>query len=105
MNNKHVLNEQLTAAARSFQAETGKQDLLARGVAIATEIFSGCDYAGVSIVHRKGVIYTPAATNERVRRLDELQFTLQEGPCFDAIWSERPHERPPLAPLERSGRR
>ena len=87
MNNKHVLNEQLTAAARSFQAETGKQDLLARGVAIATEIFSGCDYAGVSIVHRKGVIYTPAATNERVRRLDELQFTLQEGPCFDAIWS------------------
>jgi hypothetical protein len=41
----------------------------------------------VSIVHRKGVIDTPAATNEAVRRLDELQFALKEGPCFDAIWN------------------
>jgi hypothetical protein len=40
-----------------LKAEAGKQDLLDRGVAIATEIFSGCDFAGV------------------------------EGPCFDAIWS------------------
>jgi len=87
MTQVHALNEQLAAAARSFAAETGKQDLLARGVAIATEIFSGCHYAGVSIVHRKGVIDTPAATNEAVRTLDELQFTLKEGPCFDAIWS------------------
>lgn len=81
------LNAQLAEAARQFEAETGKQDLLERGVAIATDIFDRCDYAGVSIVHRKGVIDTPAATNEAVRRLDELQFRLKEGPCFDAIWS------------------
>ncbi|MGV8965862.1 MAG: GAF domain-containing protein [Cellulomonas sp.] len=87
MDQVHVLNEQLADAARSFEAETGKQNLLDRGVAIATEIFSGCDYAGVSIVHRKGVIDTPAATNKAVRLLDELQFTLKEGPCSDAIWS------------------
>ena len=41
----------------------------------------------MSIVHRKRVIDTPAATNEAVRLLDELQFALKEGPCFDAIWS------------------
>jgi GAF domain-containing protein len=87
MTNERVLSEQLAAAARSFEAESGKQNLLDKGVAIATEIFSGCDYAGISIVHRKGVIDTPAATNEAVRRLDELQFALKEGPCFDAIWS------------------
>jgi transcriptional regulator with GAF, ATPase, and Fis domain len=81
------LNDQLAEAARAFQAESGKQDLLARAVAIAPEIIDGCDYAGVSVVHRKGVIDTPAATNEAVRLLDELQFTLKEGPCFDAIWT------------------
>jgi GAF domain-containing protein len=81
------LNDQLAAAARAFQAESGEQDLLARAVAIAPEIIDGCDYAGLSVVHRKGVIDTPAATNEAVRLLDELQFTLKEGPCFDAIWT------------------
>jgi GAF domain-containing protein len=81
------LNDQLAAAARAFQAESGKQDLLDRAVAIAPEIIDGCDYAGLSVVHRKGVIDTPAATNEAVRLLDELQFTLKEGPCFDAIWT------------------
>jgi len=91
------LNAQLAAAARSFEAETDKKDLLARGVAIATEIFAGCDYAGVSIVHSKGAIDTPAATNEAVRQLDELQFSLKEGPCFDAIWTGDTVHSPDLA--------
>lgn len=87
MEEKGGLNAQLASAARQFESEIGKQELLERGVAIATEIFAGCDYAGVSIVHAKGKIDTPAATNEALRRLDELQFQLKEGPCFDALWT------------------
>ena len=86
MSQAQQLNEQLAAAARSFQEETGTS-LLDKGVTIATDIIDGCDYAGVSIIHRKGAIDTPAASNATVRRLDEMQFALREGPCFDAIRS------------------
>jgi GAF domain-containing protein len=86
MSQEQQLNEQLAAAARSFEAESGTT-LLDKGVSIAMEIIAGCDYAGVSIVHRRDVIDTPAASNEKVRALDELQFELKEGPCFDAIWT------------------
>ena len=61
----------------------------------------------MSTVHRKGVIDTPAATNEVVRLLDELKFALKERPKFDAIWSgETVHvadlaHDPPLAPMGR----
>lgn len=86
LSKQRVLNDQLAAAARSFHAEVGKPELLSRAIAIATDIVVGCDFAGVSIIQRKGVIDVPAATNEQVRLLDELQFTLGEGPCIDAIW-------------------
>ena len=48
------LNEQLADAARALQAETSTQRTLERCVALATELIDGCDYAGISFVHRKG---------------------------------------------------
>ena len=48
----------------------------------------GCDLVGISVVHRGG-IDTPAASDEPLRRVDELQFELKEGPCYDAL---RTHE-------------
>ncbi|RYV52783.1 GAF and ANTAR domain-containing protein [Pengzhenrongella frigida] len=97
MGDSQVLNQQLAAAARSFQAESGKQELMEKGFSIATEIIDGCQLACVSILHRGDVIDTPAATNEKLRVLDELQFTLNEGPCFDALWSGETVLSPDLA--------
>ena len=51
---------------------------------VATEIIEGCDLAGMSIVNPDG-IDTPAASSQALKRLDELQFELREGPCFDAL--------------------
>lgn len=79
---------QLAEAARSLQGTKGTQEMLDEAVVIATEIIQGCDYAGMSIVNPGG-INTPAASSEALRRLDELQFEMQEGPCFDAL---RKHE-------------
>ena len=79
---------QLADAARSMQGKSGTQETLDEAVEVATEIIPGCDLAGMSIVHRGG-IDTPAASGEALRRLDELQFELKEGPCFDAL---RKHE-------------
>jgi transcriptional regulator with GAF, ATPase, and Fis domain len=88
------LNQELATAARSLQAEFDTQHMLERCVVLATELIGGCDYAGVSIVHRKAPIDTPAATDVLVVRGDELQYLLQEGPCLDSIWdAETVHSR------------
>ena len=80
------LSSQLAAAARALQEEPDTQRTFDRSVRIATELIPGCDYAGTSIVQRDGTIETPAATGAMVRRADELQYELNEGPCLDAIW-------------------
>ena len=76
--------EQLADAARSMQGWTSTQLTLDKVVLVAIEIIQGCDLVGISIVHRDG-IDTPAGSDETLRRVDELQFTLKEGPCFDAL--------------------
>jgi transcriptional regulator with GAF, ATPase, and Fis domain len=95
------LNAQLSAAARALQAETSTQRTLERCVALATELIDGCDYAGISLVRRKAPIETPAATDPLVLRGDELQYSLQEGPCLDAIWDQETVHSPNLATEQR----
>ena len=93
--------EQLASAARSMQSQDGAERTLERCVAIATELFEGCRYAAVSVVHRNAPIDTAAASDPRVRRGDELQYELQEGPCLDAIWHEETVHSPDLRADER----
>ena len=76
--------DQLADAARSMQGWSSTQLTLEKVVLVATEIIQGCDLVGISIVH-KGGIDTPVGTNETLNRIDELQFVLKEGPCFDAL--------------------
>jgi transcriptional regulator with GAF, ATPase, and Fis domain len=88
------LNDQLAQAARAMQSEVDTQHTLERAVAVATQIVAGCDFAGVSIVHRNRPIDTPAQTNDVVERVDRLQYEVQQGPCLDAIWDhETVHSR------------
>lgn len=81
-------DERFDAVVQRLHAEHGMQDTLHRSVEAAVELFSGCDHACVSLVHRSHRIDTPAFTDEIARRGDELQYRLQEGPCLDAIWTE-----------------
>ena len=76
--------EQLADAARSMQGWSSTQLTLEKVVLVATEIIQGCDLVGISIVHAGG-IDTPVGTTEALSRIDELQFVLKEGPCFDAL--------------------
>ena len=82
------LNNELAVAARSLQEQSGTQRTLDRSVMLASEIVSGCDHAGLSIVHRDGSINTPAASDDLVRQADRLQYALNEGPGLDAIWAQ-----------------
>lgn len=74
----------LADAARAMAEEPGTQSTLERALQVATELVESCDLAGVSLV-RGGEIETPAASHETLRRIDDLQYELDEGPCRDAL--------------------
>ncbi len=82
------LTRQLADAARSMEGRSSTQQTLESVVLLATEIIRGCDLVGISVVHADR-IDTPAGSSPELNRIDELQYVLQEGPCFDAL---RSHE-------------
>lgn len=84
MGHPESFSQQLAEAARSMQGGTSTQQTLDKVVLVATEIIRGCDLVGISVVHPGG-IDTPAGSDEALNRIDELQFELKEGPCFDAL--------------------
>lgn len=84
MDPSESFTRQLADAARSLQEGASTQQTLDKVVLVATEIIQGCDLVGISIVHDDG-IDTPAGSDEKLKRIDELQFTLKEGPCFEAL--------------------
>jgi GAF domain-containing protein len=45
----------------------------------------GFDHVGISITHSDGTIETKSATDQLVQDLDDLQYSLGEGPCYDSI--------------------
>jgi GAF domain-containing protein len=77
----------LADAVRDLNAQRDPPHTLQRLVDIAPDFFDSCDYVGVSVV-QKGTITTPAASNERLRVVDEAQYSLGEGPCREAIRTE-----------------
>jgi GAF domain-containing protein len=84
VSDRYEFNRDLAAAARAMSEEHGTQATLDRAVQVATDMLEHCDYAGISIVQPSGV-ETPAATDETLRRIDELQYELKEGPCLTAM--------------------
>jgi GAF domain-containing protein len=53
-------------------------------VRVCVEIVEHCDMAGVSVIEKSG-IRTLSASSETLREVDEIQYRLREGPCFDAL--------------------
>jgi GAF domain-containing protein len=93
-------NRQLAAAVRAMQEEPDTKGTLDRAVTTATEIIDGCDLAGISIVHAAG-IDTASASDESLKRVDELQYVLGQGPCLDALQDHETVHSPDLLADER----
>jgi GAF domain-containing protein len=84
MSERYEFNRDLAEAARAMSEEEGTQDTLERAVQVATDMLEHCDFAGISVVRPDGV-ETPAATDESLRRIDELQYAMAEGPCLTSL--------------------
>jgi GAF domain-containing protein len=93
-------NRQLAAAVRAMQEEPDTKSTLDRAVITATEIIDGCDLAGISIVHVTG-IDTVSASDESLKRIDDLQFSIGQGPCLDALQDHETVHSPDLSNDER----
>lgn len=64
------------------------QPTLDRLVDLATATVDGCDHAGITLAFDRQ-LHTAAATHEVVEEVDELQVSLDEGPCLDAMADRR----------------
>ncbi len=80
-------NRVLAEAVREMAEERSIVTTLDRVVQTCVEAVEHCDMAGVSFLEN-GEIRTVAASDETLRVIDQLQFELGEGPCFDALRTE-----------------
>jgi len=74
--------------AVDMQSLDGSEAVLSAIVGAAVPIVPGANWAGVSLVHRHQV-EPAAATDDVVKRLDELQTTLDEGPALTVVDERR----------------
>jgi GAF domain-containing protein len=80
--------ERLAAIARDLFNEPDMQHTLQRVVDAAAENLDGEVWVSVSLVRQRREVETPASSDDRAARADELQYHLEEGPCLDAIWEQ-----------------
>lgn len=88
MNDRSDIAAALTEAAQSINSHRSLDHTLDAIVRAAQQTVPGFDHVGISIVHGNGGggrIETRAGTGPLVWDVDELQYKLHEGPCYDAI--------------------
>jgi transcriptional regulator with GAF, ATPase, and Fis domain len=91
-----TLSERMAAVARELLAQHDPQATLESAVKVAVAELTGADAASISIVHKDKRVDTAAASDDMASRGDELQYETGEGPCLDAIWTERTVYSPSL---------
>ena len=70
----------------------GKQqdldDILETITHTAVDVIDGVDYCSVSFRRGQGPVETMAPTHPIAVAADELQYELEEGPCYDVVQTE-----------------
>ena len=91
------MSERMAAAARELQDQHDPAATMKIAVALLVQNVEGCEAAGVSLVHGRRRIDTPAASDDLVVIGNRLQAEVGEGPCLDAIWEHETVYVPDLA--------
>lgn len=81
-----ALARRFAEISRTLLAQESLQATVDAMVDLATRVVTGCEDAGVMLLHGGSRIETYAATSPVVERSNDEQTRLREGPCFDAIW-------------------
>ncbi|MCW2683798.1 MAG: Response regulator receiver and and CheY domain [Blastococcus sp.] len=84
------LGEVMSRLARQLQEEHGDVEAtLAAITGSAVLTIPGAEDCGISYVTGRTHVEPRAATSELPRAVDELQQSLGQGPCLDAVWDQR----------------
>jgi GAF domain-containing protein len=70
--------------ARAVAVPRSAEDIFSEVTSTAVELIPGVDTAGILLITKGGNFESHAGVTELPHELDELQHTLQEGPCIDA---------------------
>lgn len=79
--------KEFASIARELHQEQDQQPTLELVTALAVQTIGACDFCGISMRDSSGKVTTPASTDPIANRADDLQYSLGEGPCLDAIWT------------------
>lgn len=81
----HLLQLVQTLTA-SLDSSAAMQETRQRLTYAARDVVEGTDHASLTVRHPSSdSLETSAATDPVVRQLDEVQYALREGPCYDAV--------------------
>jgi GAF domain-containing protein len=84
------LGEIMSRLARQLQEEHGDVTATLGAItASAVHTIPGADECGISYVTGRTKVEPRAATGELPLAVDELQGTLGQGPCWDAVWDHK----------------
>ena len=81
----HHLNAALAHAARTINEARTLEETLQTIAETALLSIPSVEHVGVSVLDDNGIAVTKAATSELVIELDNLQYSLGEGPCVDSM--------------------
>jgi GAF domain-containing protein len=82
------LPHRLAELARTLAGDRSVEGVLREATSAAVELIPGVDTAGILLIEPRGRFQSVAATSELPRRLDAVQLTLGEGPCFHAALAD-----------------
>ncbi len=94
------LAQTFAEVARALLAERDLHATLTRIAALAVDTIDGCNHAGVSLIQGRNV-RTEGSSNEVPKKVDAIQYEVDEGPCLDAISEQQVVETADLATEER----
>jgi GAF domain-containing protein len=92
----HDLAASMADAARTIHRPHDLEETLRQIVDTATLSFNHLDQVTISSIDSKGKMHTLAASADLARRLDRVQYDLDEGPCVDGM--KQPSGAPLAAP-------
>lgn len=88
--------EQFALISEDLLADNGRSTTLDRVVEMAVQTIPTADGCGITIRRGNKAVETPACTSRLIKELDELQYVVQEGPCWDSTWTLETNTIPDL---------
>jgi GAF domain-containing protein len=93
---REPLEQELTDLAGLLQTDESLESMLDHVAAIAVRAIPACDAAGVTLFEHDQVT-TAAASGPLVRRVDDHQYSTDEGPCLESLRTGEIRRSPSLA--------